>query len=185
MARGEVWNLDVTLFRIAGFHIAQARLFVAQDDAVPILANAYRMLCSLRILGTQIDNDAATNNFAVKDGPIAVPVSVSTFSGSVAGKISGFQGTTKTGAASADTNWKDAEHVEFTLAAVGNVSIPVSDILALVPGIGFVLRAVLTALPGGKVNFNLGQTDIHIPVLRDTSGKPILPPKAVVPTWWQ
>lgn len=185
MARGEVWNRDVMLFKIAGFNIAQARLFVAQDDSVPVLANAFRMLCSFRILGTQIDNDNTTNNFPVKNGPVAVPIAVSTFTGNVDGKLSGFQGITQAGSASTDTDWNDAEHVEFTLAALGNVAIPVSDILTLVPGIGFVLKALLGALPGRKVTFSLGQTDIHIPVLRDAAKKPILPPKAVAPAWWQ
>jgi hypothetical protein len=57
-----------------------------------------------------------------------------------------------------------------TLAALGNVSIPVNDILTLVPGIGFILKAMLRALPSGKVTFSLGQTDAPLDNFGRVSG---------------
>jgi hypothetical protein len=184
MAKGEVWNESPLLLKLVGFHVVQANLFVAVDDSVPVLSNAYRMLCSLRILGAQIDNDVATNNFAVKNGPVSIPVSVNTFNGKVDGSVSLWRGVTAAGAPSTDPNWADADFVEFTLAAVGNVTIPVADILALVPTVGPILKLLLNALPGQKVSFNLSHTDVKVPVHRDGTGKAVVPPGAVVPAWW-
>jgi hypothetical protein len=184
MAKGEVWNETPILVKLIGAHVVQANLFVALDDSVKNLSNAYRMLCSLRILGAQIDNDNATNNFPVKNGPVSIPISVSTFSGNVDGSVSLWRGVTAAGDSSSDPNWADAEFVEFTLAAVGNVTVPVADILALVPTVGPILKLLLKALPGQKVSFNLSHTDVKVPVHRDGAGNVVIPPGSVVPTWW-
>jgi hypothetical protein len=59
-----------------------------------------------------------------------------------------------------------AEQVGFTWTAGSYLSIPVSDILTLVPGIGRALRILLSALPGQRVSFGLGQVEVNIPVHR-------------------
>jgi hypothetical protein len=181
MAKGEVWNEVHTLFRIAGIKVVEARLFVAQDDGKP-LASAYQMLVSLRVLGAQIDNDNKTNNFPVKEGDVTVPITVGNFKGTVAGKIKDFHGTDKDGNKSVPPG-DASEKVAFTLEAIGKVTIPVNEILAHVPGIGFVLKALLSALPGAKVSFVIGTVPVDVPVHRQ-NGKVVLPAGAVVPEWW-
>jgi len=183
MARGEVWNEFSTLFRLGASKVVEARLFVAQDDTKP-LPSAFQMLVSLRVLGAEIDNDTATNNFPVKDGAVKIPIVVSTFSGNVDGMISNWHGTTANGSASTDPQWKDVERVSFTLAATGRITIPVTDILALVPGIGGLLRLLLSALPGKQISFTLGSTVVEIPVHR-IDGRVVLPPNCVAPAWWR
>lgn len=182
MARAEVWNEVRTLFKLGAVKVVEARLFVAQDDTKP-LPNAFRMLVSLRILGAQIDNDGTTNNFAVANGDVTIPVSVSTFQGNVSGAVGSWHGTDGNGSASTDESWARAEKVGFSLTAISRVTIPVSDILTLVPGIGGILRILLSALPGQKVSFALGQVDVDIPIHR-RGDKVILPAGAVVPEWW-
>jgi hypothetical protein len=181
MAKREVWNEVRTLFRIAGVKVVEARLFVAQDDTQPLPA-AFQMLVSLRVLGAQIDNDATTNNFPVSDGNVSVPIAVSAFKANVAGAITGWHGTDPDGSASTKP-WDGAEKVAYTLTGLGKVTIPVSDILALVPGVGIVLKVLLQALPGNQVTFALGQVDVDIPVHR-VAGKVVLPAGALVPEWW-
>jgi hypothetical protein len=183
MARGEVWNEIITLFRIGGVKVVEARLFVAQDDT-KALPEAFAMLVSMRVLGAEIDSDTATNHFPVTNGDVKIPIAVSTFSGNLAGTISHWHGSTAAGTPSTSPAWTDAEHVAFTLSALGKVTIPVSDILALVPGIGGFLRVLLSALPGKQVGFTLGTVNVEIPVHR-VSGKVELPPNAVHPAWWQ
>ena len=181
MAKGEVWNEVHTLFRLASIKVADARLFVAQDDTKP-LPDAFQMLVSLRILGAQIDNDNKSNNFPVKDGNVNIPITVSTFKGNVAGTITNWHGTDNNGSNSAPP-WSAAEKVAYTLTATGKVSIPVSAILALVPGIGGILKILLQALPGQKVTFTVGQVNVDVPIHR-VGGKVVLPPGAIAPSWW-
>lgn len=182
MAKGEVWNEVVTVFKVATVKVAEARLYVAQDDTQP-LPNAFQMLTSLRILGAQIDNDNTTNNFPVKDGNVSIPITVDTFKGNVQAAISNWHGTNHDGSASTDPTWDQAQKVGFVLTGVGKVTIPVAAILGLVPGIGPILRALLNALPGQKVTFSLGHIAVDIPIHR-VGGKVILPARAVVPPWW-
>ncbi len=182
MARGEVWNEVLTLFRVGPIKVIEARLFVAQDDAKPLPA-AFQMLASLRILGSQIDNDGKTNNFPVKNGNVCVPIAVSTFTGNVDGTITDWHGTDWNGSPSSDDAWVDTEKVHFTLSSMGRVTIPVADILQFIPGIGGILRSLLQALPGQRVSFTLGHVAVDVPVHR-VNGKVVLPANPVVPQWW-
>ncbi|MGP6157183.1 MAG: hypothetical protein ACLPYS_06690 [Vulcanimicrobiaceae bacterium] len=182
MAKGEVWNEVRTLFRVGPVKVVEARLFVAQDDTKP-LPSAFQMLVSLRVLGSQIDNDAKTNNFAVKDGDCCVPIAVASFTGNIDGKVVNWHGTDWNGSPSADAAWADTEKVHFSLLSMAQVTIPVADILQFIPGIGGVLRALLQALPGQRVSFTLGHVGVDIPVHR-VDGKVALPRGAVVPQWW-
>jgi hypothetical protein len=183
MARGEVWSETRTLFRVGVFKIVEARLFVAQDDARP-LPGAFRMLASLRILGAEIDGDTASNNFAVEDGSVSVPIAVDTFTGKLDGTIAGWEGVKGDGGAARDAPWSGAEHVRFTLSALGKVTIPVAAIFAIVPGIGLALKTLLSALPGERVAFTLGTVAVDIPIHR-FNGKVSLPTGANVPAWWR
>lgn len=182
MARREVWNEVRTLFKLGAVKVVEARLFVAQDDSKP-LPGAFRMLVSLRILGAQIDNDNTKNTFSVANRDVTIPISVSQFQGNVAGTVSNWHGTDGNGSASTGESWAQAEKVAFSLTAISRITIPVSDILTLVPGIGVILRTLLSALPGQKVSFALGQVDVDIPVHR-INGKVVLPAGAVEPEWW-
>jgi hypothetical protein len=182
MAKGEVWNEVLTLFKVATIKVVEIRLFVAQDDT-RALPDAFRMLASLRILGAQIDNDSSTNNFTVKNGNVTVPITVDTFKGNVQAEISDWHGTDGDGNSSSDSGWTKAEKVAYKLTGIGKVTIPVAAILGLVPGIGAVLKAILNALPGKQVTFSLGQVDVEIPIHRQ-NGKVVLPSGAVVPPWW-
>jgi hypothetical protein len=91
---------------------------------------------------------------------------VDAFNGNVAGAITGWHGTDASGSQSADANWANAEKVAFTLTGIGKVTIPVAAILGLVPGIGTILKALLSALPGQQITFSLGQIAVEIPVHR-------------------
>jgi hypothetical protein len=182
MARGEVWNQIDTLFRVGVFKIVEARLFVAQDDAKP-LPKAFRMLVSIRVLGVEVDGGTGSNNFAVEDGKVCVPIDVATFGGKLDGAITGWEGVKANGTGAGSASWADAEYVRYTLAALGKVTIPVAAIFAIVPGIGSILRALLSALPGQQVAFTLGTVAVDVPIHR-TNGKVTLPPRAVVPAWW-
>ena len=182
MAKGEVWNEVRTLFKLGAIKVVEARLFVAQDDSAN-LSNAFQMLVSLRILGAQIDDDPTTNNFPVANGSVSLPVAVARFSGNVDGAVANWHGSDPDGSNSSDPSWAKAEKVGFSLSALGKITVPVADVVSLVPGVGGILRILLNALPGQRVTFALGQVDVDIPVHRVGTAV-VLPAGAQEPGWW-
>jgi len=192
MAKGEVWNQTKDLLVVGNRHVAQIRLFVAQDDAKP-LEDAFEMLVSLRFLGAQIDNDPS-QHFPVKNGPVASNVTVTSPPTVVKGTIvnwHGVEGQVVNGTAVAGrgntvrpgSDWANVKFVGFTLVGDGTIGVPVTAILSAVPTLRFAALFLGNTLPV-EIPIEITNAPISIPVHRDGTGKVVLPPNSVAPNWW-
>jgi hypothetical protein len=192
MARGEVWNETKDLFVAGSHHIAQVRFFVAQDDAAP-LDRAFEMLVSLRFLGAQIDNDPS-RHFPVRNGPVAVNVSVAGPTTVVKGLVAewrGIEGKVVDGSVVAGhgntlapgADWSKVNAVGFTLSGQGTIALPVDGILRAIPTLSLAALLLGKSIPA-EIPLEIGHPPILIPIHRDARGHAVLPPHSVTPDWW-
>jgi hypothetical protein len=192
MAKGEVWNQTKDLLVVGNRHVAQARLFIAQDDTKP-LEDAFEMLVSLRFLGAQIDNDTS-NHFSVRNGSVATNVNVTNPPTVVKGTIvnwHGVEGKIVNNApvpghgntVTPGSDWSKVSFVGFTLVGDGAIGVPVAAILSAIPSVNFAMMFLGTTLPI-DIPIELSVAAISIPIHRNAAGKVVLPPNSVTPAWW-
>lgn len=166
----DYWSDRVVFGHVAHLEVASATYEVAADFTKS-LPQAFTLTVTLRTAGLDVGSTAVP----LQNGPVQVPVAIPG-AGSVQGRIDDWRAIDASGKTidtTADPAWSAAAAVAFTVTAMGNVTIPVTAILAKVPHLGWALDIALTLFGGGKVQVNLGHTPVVLPIHRDHAGKPL------------
>jgi hypothetical protein len=168
MAKLQVWSDTKVLARVGGLHVASVGFFVNQDDATP-LPTAFELLVNLRLFGIQVGQ---TTVAPIANGPLSLPVGAGTYTSTIVGEIDDWRGVSADHqpVASTDAQWSTAAAVAFRVVAKADVTIPLSVILAAIPGVS-VIAKVAAGILGNKVAVSLAHDDIVIPLHEDTQGK--------------
>lgn len=167
----DYWS-DKTVFAHVGKLEVASVMYEVTADFSKALSHAFSLKVTLRGLGVQL---GSTTVSPIADKPVSISI-VQPIGGTLQGKITDWGATDSKGnpVPAHDTAWSDAAMVSFLITGTGNVALPVGDLLELVPGLGFLLKAAVSAL-GSTVSVNLGHKDVGLPIHRDASGKPIQP----------
>ncbi len=166
-AAADYWS-DKTVFAHAGsLEVASISYEVRTDFSKPVV-DAFSFTVTLRALGVYL---GSTTVDPIKNGPVAIDI-IQPIGGRVEGRIDNWSALNAEGAPSTDPAWNDASVVSFLITGTANTTLPITAILALVPGIGWLARAAL-ALLGSGVTVNLGHKLISLPIHRDASGRPV------------
>ncbi len=124
------------------------------------LADAFTFQADVRAGGGDL---FSTGRVPLKNGPIKAPPTVPGGStlGTVEGEIDDWNFTSG--------SWATTQAVRFLIVAKSDVSVPVSEIVSLVPGFGTLVGGILGAI--GKVRVTVGHETVLIPIKRDGHGK--------------
>lgn len=128
-----------------------------QGDA---LANAFTFQADVRAASADL---FSTGVVPLKNGPITAPPTVAGGGtlGKVEGEIDDWNFTSG--------SWATTNGVRFLVNAKSDVSVPISEIVKLVPGFGALVGGILSAF--GKVRVTVGHETVIIPIKRDGTGK--------------
>jgi hypothetical protein len=156
----QVWDSKIHL--LVGEAI-YTHLYVYVDPAKvhgAELANAFTFQADVRAAGVDL---FSTGRVPLKNGPIKAPPTVSDGStlGTVEGEIDDWNFTHE--------SWAKTNAVHFLVVAKSDVSVPIKEIVRLVPGFGELVKGILGLF--GKVRVTVGHENVLIPIGRDGSGK--------------
>lgn len=170
----DYWSDRVVFGHVAHLEVASATFEITADFSKS-LPDAFTLTVTLRAAGV----DIGSTSVPVQNGQ-AVQINLTIpGGGDVQGRIDNWRGIDTQGNVigdATDPSWSTASSVAFTLTSLGDFSIPVSAILALVPHLGWAIAAALALFGGGKIQVNIGHTEIALPIHRDSSGKPLSTP---------
>jgi hypothetical protein len=166
----DFWSEHIVFAKVLGrYEVASLTIEIAADSNVP-LPDAFKLTFTVRGLGVQIGR---LENVPLKNGPITIALSAPGAKfGDLKGAVSNWHGLDKDGHAIdpiKDPHWKTAATVAFSLTSVADVAIPVSELVALVPHLGWLL-GIIVKLFGDKITVTLASQPISLPIRRDTNG---------------
>lgn len=167
----DYWSDKTVFAHVGGLQVASVTYEVMADFS-KALPQAFSFTVTLRALGIDL---GSTTVSPIANGPISLSVA-QPIGAKIDGKIDNWGATDSSGnpIPAGDTTWKNASLASFLVTALGNVDLPVSTLIGLVPGLGWALKAAIGLL-GSKVTVNIGHKLISLPIHRDASGNPIAP----------
>jgi hypothetical protein len=156
----QVWDSKIHLLLGEAIY---THLYVYVDPAKvhgAQLADAFTFQADVRAAGAVL---FSTGRIPLKNGPIKASPTVSDGAtlGTVEGEIDDWNFTHQ--------SWAATNGVRFLVVAKSDVSIPIKEIVRLVPGFGELIKGVLSLF--GKVRVTVGHETVLIPIGRDGSGK--------------
>lgn len=159
MASKQVWDSTLQLFL---GNVVYTHFYVYVDPTQVqgnALQNAFTFQADVRAAGADL---FSTGVVPLRNGPITAPPTVAGGGtlGSVQGEIDDWNFTSG--------NWSTTTGVHFLVSAKSDVTIPISELIKLVPGIGSLIGTVI-GLFGSKVRVTVGHSNVLIPIVRDTS----------------
>jgi hypothetical protein len=124
------------------------------------LEHAFTFQADVRAAGVDV---FSTGSVPLKNGPIVASPTVAGGStlGTVDGEIDDWNFTSG--------SWEKTTGVRFLVVAKSDVSIPIKEIVRLVPGFGALIGGVLDLF--GKIRVTVGHSNVLLPVGRDQNGK--------------
>ena len=166
----QVWDSKIHLF--AG-EAVYTHLYVFVDPAKvqgEQLQHAFTFQADVRAAGTDL---FSTGVVSLTNGPIKASPTVADGStlGTVEGEIDDWNFTSH--------SWDKTDGVHFLIVAKSDVSIPVKEIVRLVPGFGALVGGILGLF--GKIRITVGHENVHIPVSRDHTGKVVAINRVPIP----
>jgi hypothetical protein len=168
----DYWSDKSVFGRVGGLELASITYEVLADFTKP-LASAFSLVLTTRVLGIDV---GTTTVAPLANGPVTLALAVpgpGTSLGTLHGEIDDARlldakGNVLPGSAP-DTS---AAAFAFSLVGTATVTIPVAPIVALVPHLGWLVAAALSAA-GGKITVHLGHDPVTLPIHRGPDGKPM------------
>jgi hypothetical protein len=160
MAAKQVW--DSTLHLFLG-NVVYTHFYVYVDPTGvqgPSLENAFTVQVDVRAAGTDL---FSTGVVPLQNGPIAAAPTIAGGGtlGSVQGEIDDWNFTSG--------DWSTTTGVHFLISAKSDVTVPISELVKLVPGFGSFI-GVAVGIFGSKVRVTVGHSSVTIPIVRSAAG---------------